>query len=442
MDLYRRKLITAEQAAALVKNNDTVDYFAFNAGSQYLDAALAKRAGELENVVIRSESRLAPPMQVFIADADGKSFRLESLFRGPLENLVPADRVSPIPACLGSYEQIFRNGDITTDIAAFQVSPPDNEGYIHFSPSPSLAKADAQTAKVFVAEINETYFHLDGNDDCRLHLSEVDYVVEGNNPPIMDIPTPPSSEADAKIAEYVMGELCDGACLQVGVGSVPNAVANLIAHSDLKDLGIHSEMLPDSAVKLFETGKVNGARKKTDPGKMVASFVLGSRRLVDFVRDSGQVRMCTCTYTNNPYVMGQNDNFISLNACLEIDLGGQVNSESIGTRVITGTGGQLDFVLGSQMSKGGKSLICCPSTYLRKDGSGGKQLASRIVPKLTFGSTVTTPRSCIQYVITEYGIVNLRGKSLWDRAELLISIAHPDFRDELTAEAKAMKVLR
>jgi acyl-CoA hydrolase len=188
---------------------------------------------------------------------------------------------------------------------------------------------------------------------------------------------------------------------------------------------------------LYEAGIVTGKCKATDPGKIVASFVLGSKKLIDFVRDCPDVYMCSSSYTNDPFVMGKNDSFISVNACLEIDLAGQVNSESIKSHTRTGTGGQLDFVLGSQLSKNGKAILCCPSTYKAKDG----QLCSRIVSVLTPSSIVTTPRSCVHYICTEYGIVNLRGKGQWQRAELLISIAHPDFRDDLIKEAKGLGYL-
>lgn len=438
MDEYRRKCITADEAAAMVKSGDTVDYYAFNASSQYVDAALAKRAGELENVTIRSELRLAPPMQVFMADAAGKAFRLTSLFKGPFENIVPPERCAPIPARLGFYETIFRTADLSTDFAAFMVSPPDDDGYLYFFPSPALAKADADTAKCFIAEINETYSPFRGDEHRRIHISEVDYIIEGDNPAILDIPSPPSTEADAKIAGFVAREIPDGACLQIGYGSVPNAVANLIAHSDLKDLGVQTEMLPEGIMTLYEAGKITGAKKGVDKGLITASFVLGPKKLVDFVRDCPDVYMCTSSYTNDPWVAGHNENFISVNACLEIDLLGQVNAESVSHRTISGTGGQLDFVLGAQMSKNGKAILCTPSTYTKKDGS----VVSRIVGVLTPGAVVTTPRSCVQYVCTEFGIVNLRGRNLWERAELLISIAHPDFRDDLIKQTGSLLLKR
>ena len=438
-DEYRKKLITAADAASRVCSGDVVDYYAFNASSQYLDAALAKRVNELRDVTIRSELRLALPMQVFMADTEGKAFLLNSLFKGPIENMVPAERCAPIPARLGSYEKLFRDAELTTDYTSFMVSPPDNDGYLHFWPSPALAKADIETTKCFFAEINETYHHFrQGGDECKIHLSQVEHIIEGNNPPLFEIPSPPATPEEVKIAGYVLGELCDGACLQIGYGGVPNTVAHLIADSDLKDLGVQTEVLPEGLMKLYKAGRITGAKKGVDVGKMTSSFVLGTRELFEFVHECPDVLLCSSSYTNNAHVIAQNDHFRSVNACLEIDLMGQICSESIGYNTITGTGGQLDFVLGAQSSKGGKSIICTPSTYTRKDGN----VVSRIVPTLTPGSTVTVPRSCTHYVTTEYGIVNLRGKNQWQRAEALIGIAHPDFKDGLVRQAKELKLLR
>lgn len=438
MEEYRRKLISPEKAAAMVQSNQIVDYYAFNASSRYVDAALAKRVGELENVIIRSELRLAPPMEVFMADPEGRSFKLNSLFRGPIDNIVPAGHSTSIPARLGSYENLFWSGELKSHFAAFMVSPPDDEGYLHFWPSPALALADVRAAGVFFAEINETYRHFRyPTEECRVHISEVDYVIEGDNPPIFPVPSPPISETDERIAEHILPELCDGACLQIGYGSVPNAVANLIVHSDLKDFGVQTELIPEGIMELYKVGKISGAHKGVDKGKMTASFMLGGSELLSFVGDCPDLMMCSSSYTNSPQVIGQNDNFVSINGCLEVDLTGQVNSESLGGLTYSGTGGQLDFVLGAAISKNGKSALCTPSTFQTKDGT----VKSRIVATLSPGNIVTTPRSCVHFIVTEYGIVNLRGRTEQERAQLLISIAHPDFRDDLLRQAKERKII-
>jgi acyl-CoA hydrolase len=337
MSEYRSKVISATDAAAMVRSNDIVDYFAFTGASRYLDAALAQRVGELENVTIRSELRLAPPFEVFMADPEGRSFVLDSLFYGPLELMVPRTQRTWTPAPLSFFEALFRRGDLHCDVASVMVSPPDNEGYLHFSPSPSLAKTLAQYSRVFCAEINETYFPLRGTEDRRIHLSEVKYLIEGDSPPMFGLPIPPISDEDQKIAAHVLGVVRDGSCLQIGYGAVPEAVATLIAGTEVRELGIHTEFLSDGIMRLWKAGKVTGAKKATDPGKIVAGIAFGSSELYDFVRDCPDLYMVSSTYANNPGFIRQNDHFVSVNAFLEIDLTGQVNAESISTNVRSGT---------------------------------------------------------------------------------------------------------
>ncbi len=438
MSEYRSKVISATDAAAMVKSNDIVDYYAFTAESRYLDAALAKRVGELENVTIRSELRLAPPFEALMADPEGRSFVLDSLFCGPLELMVPKRQRTFTPAPLSFFEALFRRGDLHCDVASFMVSPPDNEGYLHFAPSPALAKTLAKDSRVFCAEINETYFPLRGTEDRRIHLSDVKYIIEGDNPPMLGVPIPPISNEDQKIAEHVLGVVRNGSCLQIGYGAVPEAVATLIAGTELRELGIHTEFLSDGIMRLYKAGKITGARKTTDLGKIVSGIAFGSSELYEFVRDCPDLYMASSTYSNNPGIIRANNNFVSINAFLEIDLSGQVNAESIGTNVRSGTGGQLDFIIGAQQAHNGVAILCSASTYTKPDGTR----VSRILPTLTLGAAVTTPRSCVHYVCTEHGMVNLRGRNLWERSELLISIAHPEFRDELIKQADAMGVWR
>ncbi len=438
MSEYRSKRISAEEAAALVRSNDVVDYYAFTASSRYLDVALAKRAGELDDVAIRSELRLAPPFAVFQADPTGKAFVLDSLFMGPLEQLVPDACRTCTPAPLSYFEALFHRGDLKADVVSFMTSPPDDEGYLYFCPSPSLAKTDAKAGTHFFAEINESLFPIRGCEDRRIHISEVEGVIEGDSPPLPSVPSPPITPEDQKIADFIVPEICNGACLQIGYGAVPEAVASLIANSDLKDLGVHTEFLSDGIMRIYKAGKLTGVHKVTDPGKIVAGIAFGTSDLYDFIRDCPDLYLTTSTYANNPANIRPNPNFVGINAFLEIDFSGQVNAESVGTRTISGTGGQLDFIIGAQHSRNGKAMLCSPSTYVRKDGVR----VSRIVPTLTPGAAVTTPRSCVQYVCTEFGMVYLRGRNLWERAERLISIAHPDFRDELIKQAEAMHVWR
>ncbi len=438
MSEYRSKLVSAAEAAALVRSNDIVDYYAFTASSRYLDAALAQRVGELENVTIRSALRMAPPCAAFMADPEGRSFTMDSLFCGPAELMVPPWQRTSTPAPLSFFGALFRRKDLHCDMASFMVSPPDNEGYLHFCPSPALGKTLATAARVFCAEVSEAYFPIRGSKDRRIHISHVNHVIEGDNPTMLDVPVPPISETDQKIAAHVLGLVRDGSCLQIGYGAVPEAVATLIAATDLRELGIHTEFLSDGIMRLCKAGKVTGARKTTDPGKIVSSIAFGSPELYEFIRDCPDLYMTSSAYSNHAAIIRQNDNFVSVNAFLEVDLSGQVNAESIGTQIRSGTGGQLDFIIGAQQAREGKAILCSPSTYTTKAGT----LASRIMPVLTPGATVTTPRSCVQYVCTEHGMVNLRGRNLWERCERLISIAHPEFREDLVRQAEALGIWR
>ncbi|HNX93143.1 MAG TPA: acetyl-CoA hydrolase/transferase C-terminal domain-containing protein, partial [Syntrophomonas sp.] len=256
------------------------------------------------------------------------------------------------------------------------------------------------------------------------------------NPKLTNLPALPVSDTDKKIAAHVMELMCDGACVQLGIGAMPNTVGALIAQSDLKDLGVHTEMLCDSYVDMYNAGRISGQKKTLDKGKMVYTFAMGTDKLYNFM-DHNPV--CACYpvhYCNDPHVIAQNDNVIAINNCLEVDMYGQVASEASAGRQISGTGGQLDFIIGAFHSKGGKPIIALSSTVKKSDGT----LMSRITPGLTPGTIVTVPRSITSYVITEYGAVNLKGKSTWERAEALISIAHPNFRDELIKSADQAKI--
>ena len=255
--------------------------------------------------------------------------------------------------------------------------------------------------------------------------------------PLPTIPDVAPSETEQKIAEHIIERLYDGNCIQLGIGGIPNAMGAMIAASDLKDLGVHTEMYVDAYVKMTKAGKITGARKNIDKYKQVFSFAMGSRELYDFIDDNPGVIAYSVDYTNSPVVVAGIDDFVSINACIEVDLFGQVCSESVGPRHISGTGGQLDFVEGAYKSKNGQSFICMTSTFEGKNG-----LVSRIKPILTPGAIVTSPRTASHMIATEFGIADMKGKSTWERAEALINIAHPKFKDELIKEAGDMKIWR
>lgn len=274
--------------------------------------------------------------------------------------------------------------------------------------------------------------------DEGIHVSHVDMIVEGPNTPLVQLPEIPASDADCAIANHVMGLIEDGSTIQLGIGGLPNIVGAMIAKSDLKDIGVHTEMLADSYVDMYEAGRITGRRKGIDRGKMVYTFALGSKKLYDFLDNNPVASIFPVSYTNDPCVIGRNPKVVAINNAIEVDLFSQVASEAAGPRQISGTGGQLDFIFGAYRSEGGKGLICINSTYKKKDGTIG----SRIVPTLSPGTIVTCPRSVVHYVVTEFGYVQLKAKSAWERAEALISISHPDFRDSLIKDAEAMGIWR
>jgi len=438
---FKSKLITREQAANLVKSGCTVDLYGYSVAGRALDAALAKRVGELKDVTVRTIIAFHSHYEVMKADPDGISFHYETLFHDAITRRDPnPNNISVVPGLLGEYCAMYRKGDLQTDVASFRVSPMDENGYFYFGFSSVTQKAIVDSTKCFIAEIDNGIRPLKNtHEGSKVHISEIDYIIdEGSNYEYVFFPDPVPGEKDKKIAGYVANEIHDGCCFQIGVGNVSQAVIQLISELGLKDLGVHTEMFTDGMMKLYNTGTLNGCRKNIDKGLMVTTFVAGSRELYDFALECKDLLIAPADYTNDINVIGQIDNFVSINSCMEIDLQGQMNSESIGPRVISGTGGQLDFVLGAYRSNGGKSIICCPSTYKKKDGSIG----SKIQPILPPGATISTPKSAVQYVCTEYGIVNIKGQNTWAKAEKLISIAHPDFREELIKEAEKLGVWR
>ncbi|WP_269719620.1 acetyl-CoA hydrolase/transferase family protein [Desulforapulum autotrophicum] len=328
------------------------------------------------------------------------------------------------------------SGNLKTDVCMLQTTPMDIHGRFNFGIANSFQRAIINNAKTVIVEINTSLPTCLGGMNESVHISDVDYVVETDNEPIMTMASPMITGVDRKVARLIVEEIRSGACIQLGIGSLPNAVGAMIAQSDLTDLGVHTEMLADSYLEMFEAGKITNHKKALDTGKFVYTFALGSQRLYDFIDNNPGCASCSVDYTNSLRNISANDNVISINNAIEVDLYGQVSSESAGYRQITGTGGQFDFAYGAYHSKGGKSFICLSSTIIDNTG----KLQSRIRPVFDPGSIVTLPRTITHYVVTEYGRVCLKGKSTWERAEALISIAHPAFRDELIKAAEHMKI--
>ena len=427
--------ISDADAAALVRSCDWVDY-GFGMGQPDLfDRALAARAGELEGVKIRSCLTLRP-RAVLEADPGGEHFTwLNWHFSGYDRSQHDHDRCNYIPMNFGEAPDYYRRFVERVDVACIKTCPMDEHGFFNFGGAVTYQKAMAERARILVVETSEGMPYVHGAQEA-VHASEVDYVIEGGAEPVPEVGNPAPNQVDRTVAALIAAEIEDGACLQIGIGGMPNAVCSLLKDSGVRDLGIHTEMLVDGMIDLCEAGLVTGARKTLDPFQIVFTFAAGSRRQYAFIHRNPRVQARPVDYTNLPQHIMQNERVVSINNTTQVDLQGQAASESAGFRHLTGTGGQLQFVRGAYASRGGKSFMCLASTY-EKDG----RRESRIVSTLTAGNIVTTPRTDVMYVVTEFGLVNLKGKSVAERAQALISIAHPDFREALAREARDKRLI-
>jgi acyl-CoA hydrolase len=422
--------ISPETAAALVKSGDWVDY-GFGLGQPDLfDRALAARASELRGVKIRAALTMRP-RAVLDADPEGEHFLWFSWhFSGYDRARHDAGRCNYIPMNFGEAPDYYRRFIDPVDVVCLKTTPMDEHGYFNFGGAVSYHKALTERAKILIVETCTAMPYVYGAEES-VHASAVDYVIDGGGDPVPEAANPPPTDLDGQVAARIAAEIEDGACLQIGIGGMPNAVCGLLKDAGVRDLGIHTEMLVDGMIDLYDAGLVTGARKTINRGQIVFTFAAGSRRQYDFIHRNPGVQSYPVDYTNLPHNIMQNERVVSINNTTQIDLQGQAASESAGTRHISGTGGQLQFVRGAYASKGGKSFMCLSSTYEK----GGRR-ESRIVATLTPGNIVTTPRSDVMYVVTEHGMVNLKGRSVAERATALISIAHPDFREQLTRAAR------
>lgn len=434
---YASKLTTAAQAVTVVKNGDWIDYGWCTGHPVALDQALAERMPQLTDIKVRGGVALWAPA-IFKIDNPQDHFCWNSWHMSGIERKAVDQGFAYYGPMRYSELPRFYRENVEVDVVMIQVTPMDEHGYFNFGPSASHLADMCRTAKHIIVEVNANMPRCLGGFDEGIHVSQVDAIVEGNNPEIGILNGAAASDVDKAVAELIVKEIPNGACLQLGIGGMPNAVGSLIAESDLKDLGVHTEMYVDAFVDIANAGKINGSKKNFDRGRQTYAFAAGTKKLYDYLDNNPECMSAPVDYTNDARVIAGLDNFISINNAVDIDLFGQVNSESAGTRHISGAGGQLDFVMGAYLSRGGKSFICCSSSFTSKDG----QLHSRIVPTLTQGSIVTDTRANTQYLVTEYGMVNLKGLNTWQRTEAIISIAHPQFRDELIKEAEKMKIWR
>jgi acyl-CoA hydrolase len=428
IEQYKGKLSSAEEAVSSVKSGNKI-FISGNAATPFvLIDALAARKDELEDVEVN---------HVLLIGEDPLSklgmenhFRHNSLFVGPADReAINEGRSDYVPVFLFEIPSLFTRGIIPLDMALIHLSPPDEHGFMSFAVECVASKAAAESAKLVVAQVNEKMPRTLG--DSFIHISRVHRIVEVSEE-LPELERKPFTDVEAKIGLHVAELVEDGATLQLGIGGIPNAVLDSLAGR--KDLGVHTEMVSDGIVKLIDAGIITNARKTLHAGKVIATFILGSRRLYEYVDNNPYFEVHPVDYTNDPFIIAQNEKMVAINSAIEVDLTGQVCSDSIGTKIYSGFGGQLDFIRGAAYSKDGKAIIALPST-------AKNDTVSRIVPILRPGAGVVTTRADIHYLVTEYGIAYLHGKNLRQRAGEIIKIAHPRFRDELERFAREQKYL-
>ncbi len=430
-DDYQRKLISADEAAGLVRSGMWIDYGAICGFPSLIDERLAERCEDLRDVKIRAEHSHT---QLPKADPYQEHFVHNSWFLGKVEREYHKNGAcSYIPFGLSEGPRMYREWlKDKVDITFIEVSPMDEHGDFNFGTAVTRQKAAAEVAKTVVVEVNPYQPWVYGGKDETININEVDYIVENHAYKLPEFEPAAVTPEDEAIAELLADRIGNGATIQLGVGAVPSVVGKLLISHGLKDLGIHSEMFNDSMMELIESGVATGSRKTLNPGKAVFCFAAGSERLYRWMDRNAALASFPVDYTNDPYVIAQNERQVAINGTLRVDLRGQVCSETVGTRTISGTGGQLEFTRGAYMARGGQAFICLHTTRRGPDGT----TISNIVPVLEHGDMVTVPASDISFIVTEYGMVNLKGLSTWQRAKALISIAHPDFRDGLEKQAR------
>lgn len=426
---YNSKLVTADEAVKIIKSNDKIVIQPGCAAPLTLINSMVKRKDELENVdiyhilIVGDLPYLQPGME--------KHFRHKAFFiGGNARQAVNEGRADFIPIFLHEVTLLFKRGIIVPDVALIHVSPPDEHGFCSYGIDTGNIKTPAEKSKCVIAQVNKQMPRGLGNS--FIHVNKIDYIVEVDEP-LKELPqvdpdaSPEILEIYDRIGKNVADLIDDGATLQMGIGAIPDAVLKYL--HDKKDLGVHTEMFSDGLIDLVLEGVVNGEKKTLHPGKLIAGFVLGTRRAYDFIDNNPIFEFHPQEYVNDPFIISQNKNMVAINSAIEVDLTGQVCADSIGTKFYSGIGGQVDFVRGAAHSEGGKPIIALPAAT--------KDLKfSRIVPTLKPGAGVVTSRGDVHFVVTEYGIADLYGKSIQERAKALINIAHPKFRDELTEYAK------
>ena len=434
---YKSKLRTPQEAVRVVKSGDWVDYGSFHSFPQLLDKALAERKEELRGVKFRGN---LIPFRVEVAECDPsrEHFFYTTWHCSAYERkLVERGLCNFTPMLYRNLHAYYRNY-LEVNVAMLCATPMDKHGYFNLSCTAGAVGAIIERADIIILEINENLPWVCGGKGEVIHITDVDYIVEGEHGPLAEVPTPVASPEDIAIAKHILPYIIDGATLQFGIGGLPDVLGAMIADSDLKDLGMHTELCSNAYLDLYKAGKLTNKRKTYHRGKGLYGVATGNQELYDWIDHNPGLECSQLDVINNPAIIARNDHLISINACVSVDLFGQIASESSGLRQISGTGGQLDYVSGAVLSRGGKSFVAMTSTHTDKSGV----VHSTIRPFFTEGDIITAPRSQSHFIVTEYGAINLAGRNTWERAEMLISIAHPDFRDWLCDEAERMGIWR
>ncbi len=428
--IYNSRLTTAEQAVKVIQSHDRLFLTGNVSVPKVLLGALVDRAHELEDVEICQALTIGPADYVK-PEMEGH-LRVNTLFiSGNVRKAVQEGRADFTPVLLSEFPLLFKNKVLPVDVAVIHVSLPDEHGFCSLGVEVGLTKSAAESAKIIIAEVNEQMPRTLG--DSFIHVSRLTHIVHTDYPiPEMAMGEEGDMQVVENIAGHIAGLIPDGATMQMGIGAIPDAVLGFLKHK--RDLGIHSELFSDGVIDLVESGVFTNARKTLHPGKIVAGFILGTKRLYDWVDDNPMIELHRTEYINDPFVVAQNERMVAINSAIEVDLTGQVCADSIGPKFYSGVGGQLDFIYGASRSKGGVPIIALPSTTTLRDGT----LISRIAAMLKPGAGVVTSRNHVHYVVTEYGVADLYGKTIRQRALQLINIAHPDFRADLEKQAKEL----
>lgn len=417
------KIISPSEAVGLVRSGDTIVVQGSTSIPMVLLHALTARANELRDVRLISGFGVHPEDAPYAKRELMDSFKAQSIFvPNNLRRAMREGVADTIPAFLGEVPFLFRSGQIKVDVAFMHVSEPDEDGYCSFGMSADIIYSAAECAHVRIAQMNKYMPHTQG--PAKIHISQLDAICRADEP-LIEVPTPLSSEVDTRIGNFIANEIPDGATLQIGVGGIPNAVINALKNH--QHLGLHTEAITDGVLPLIQSGVIDNSLKKIRPGKSVGSLVLGSKALYDYLDYNKEIELYDVAWTNDPQIIRQNPRCMAINSAVEVDLTGQICADSIGDTIISGVGGQHDFMYGSALSEGGKCFIALPSMT-----SKGQ---SKIVAHLAPGAGVVTTRFQAQYIVTEHGIVYLRNKPIMERAKLLISIADPSMREELERAA-------